>query len=185
MAEKLPSSLIQAPQRRQISAGRDWRLAEYICDAGPEDHAFEERHEGVLVAAVLSGTFSYHGDAGRGILVPGSLMLGNHGSCYACGHEHSRGDRCLALHIAPALFEEMTSSIGGSSRYRFGMTHLPPHDGLLTQIVKLETLAREDRLALDEAMPLLIESLLRTVCGARVKAQRISSADHRRVARAP
>jgi AraC family transcriptional regulator len=184
MSDRLPSLPAELPQRRPISNGRDWRLAEYVCDAGPDDRPVEERHDGVLVAAVVAGTFSYHGDTGRGVLVPGSLMLGNHGTCYACGHEHSRGDRCIALHIAPDFFEEVTASIAGSSRYRFAMTHLPPNRGILAQTVRLEALAREDRLASEQAVPLLIESLLRLVCATPVRAQRVSPADHRRVARA-
>lgn len=184
MSDRLPAHPAEPPQRRPISTGRDWRLAEYVCDAGPADRPFEERHDGVLVAAVVSGSFSYHGDRGRGVLVPGSLMLGNHGTCYACGHEHSRGDRCIALHIAPDYFQELAASVAGSARYRFGTTHLPPRPSILAQVAGLETLAREDRLAVDEAVPLLIEALLALACDAPSRMQNVSSADYRRVARA-
>lgn len=180
----MPPVADSLPRRRPISTGRDWHLAEYVCVAGPEDRPFEERHDGVLVAAVLSGNFSYHGDTGRGVLFPGSLMLGNHGTCYACGHEHSRGDRCVALHIAPDYFEELAASVVGSARYRFDVTHLPPQAGILRQVAGLETLAGEDRLAVDEAVPLLIEALLVLVCGVPKRMQNVSSADYRRVARA-
>jgi len=184
MTDRMPPSADSLPRRRPISIGRDWRLADYVCEAGPEDRPFEERHDGVLVAAVLSGTFSYHADTGRGVLFPGSLMLGNHGTCYACGHEHSRGDRCVALHVAPDYFEELAASGGGSARYRFGATHLPPRPDILRQVAGLEALAREDRLAVDEAVPLLLESLLALSCGAAKRTQQVSPADYRRVARA-
>jgi len=184
MTDRMPPVADSLPRKRPISAGRDWRLAEYVCVAGPEDRPVEERHDGVLVAAVLSGTFSYHGDTGRGVLLPGSLMLGNHGTCYACGHEHSRGDRCVALHIAPEYFQELAASVAGSAQYRFGATHLPPQPGILRQVAGLETLAREDRMAVDEAVPLLIEALLALACGVPQRVQNVSSADYRRVARA-
>lgn len=184
MSSRQPATPAELPQRRPIAHGCAWRLAEYVCDAGPADRSFEERHEGVLVAAVVSGTFSYHGDTGRGVLVPGSLMLGNHGTCYACGHEHSRGDRCIALHIAPEFFEEVAASVAGSSRYRFATTHLPPDERFLAQMARFESLVQEDSLALGQVVTLLIESLLRTVCATPARAQRVSPADHRRVARA-
>ena len=38
-------------------------------------------------------------------MTPGSLLLGNEGACFECGHQHSRGDRCLAFHFSPEVFE--------------------------------------------------------------------------------
>src|SRR2546430_5544229 len=30
------------------------------------------------------------------LMTPGSLLLGNAGQCFECGHEHGLGDRCLS-----------------------------------------------------------------------------------------
>lgn len=94
------------PKLRPIAQERLWSLTEYVCLAGPHDRTFEERHDRVSIALVTSGTFRYRTDTGEGILYPGAFLLGNAGSCYECGHEHSHGDRCLALHIERELFTE-------------------------------------------------------------------------------
>ena len=78
---------------RPIAEGADWSIREVVCRAGPQDRPFEERHLGVSIAAVVGGSFHYRNDAGRALLYPGSLLLGNAGTCFECGHTHSTGDR--------------------------------------------------------------------------------------------
>ena len=105
-------------RKRTIAAGDGWSVGEFVCDAGPGDRPFEERHQGFTIAATLAGSFSYRGESGEATLFPGALLLGNSGECYACGHAHSRGDRCISLSLAPEAFAEIAASAAGSGRYR-------------------------------------------------------------------
>src|SRR3974377_879494 len=82
------------PERRLLAQGKGWRMSEHICRAGPWDKAFEEQHDWMTIAAVISGTFQYRASTGTGKLHPGSFLLGTSGTCSQCGHEPSRGDRC-------------------------------------------------------------------------------------------
>lgn len=105
---------------RQIAAGERWSVSDVICTSGPHDRPFEEQHNGVSIAVVVAGTFQYRSPSGSDMLTPGSLLLGNPGQCFECGHEHAAGDRCIAFRYAPELFAE----IGGGRRFR--ASHLPP-----------------------------------------------------------
>src|SRR5262245_17702367 len=58
---------------------------------------------------------------------PGSILLGNHGQCFECGHEHAAGDRCLSFRFTPEYFESITADAGGrGARCAFGRVRLPP-----------------------------------------------------------
>ena len=85
----------RGPVARVVARGRDWSAAEYVCSAGPGDRSFEEQHEVFTLAAVVKGSFRYKTDTGTSLLHPGSWLLGNHGRCFSCGHDHSRGDRVV------------------------------------------------------------------------------------------
>ena len=139
-----------ALRKRTIATGDGWSVGEFVCDAGPGDRPFEERHESFAIAATLAGSFTYRGEAGEAALFPGALLLGNAGQCYACGHAHSRGDRCVSLSLAPEAFAEIAASAAGASRYRFAAAAAPPHAALTPLVAGLESLARE-------ASPLRIE----------------------------
>lgn len=130
-------------RKRTIAAGEGWSVGEFVCDAGPGDRPFEERHDGFAIAATLAGSFTYRGEAGEATLFPGSLLLGNAGQCFACGHAHSRGDRCVSLSLAPEAFAEIAAAAAGSSRYRFTADAAPPHAALTPLVAGLESLARE------------------------------------------
>jgi AraC family transcriptional regulator len=114
-----------APEHHPIAREPQWSLTEYVCSAGPHDRTFEERHDRVSIALVTTGTFRYRTDAGEGILYPGAFLLGNAGACFECGHEHSQGDRCLALHIDQELFGEIASGSSGSTHCQFRAAILP------------------------------------------------------------
>ncbi|TJX42729.1 MAG: AraC family transcriptional regulator, partial [Mesorhizobium sp.] len=85
-----------------LASGPGWHVADVICTASAGDRPFEEAHRDFCVAAVTSGSFRYRAQQGTAMLPPGSLLLGNSGTCYECGHEHGSGDRCLSFHFAPA-----------------------------------------------------------------------------------
>ena len=113
------------PKGRDIAVFDEWRLSEYVCTAGPNDRTFEEAHDRVSIAAVVDGTFNYRSNSGRALLYPGAVLLGNAGTCFECGHDHSTGDRCIALQIEPEFFAEIASTSAGSSRYAFVSAMLP------------------------------------------------------------
>jgi len=127
------------PPAKTVAKGRGWCVNEVICDLGPGDRAFEERHDDVTIAVVLEGSFLYHSEAGRSLMYPGALLLGNAGACFECGHEHGTGDRCLSFHFSGPLFEEIAGSIAGSYRFRFPTSMLPAIRPLAGPIVNLET----------------------------------------------
>ena len=98
---------------RIVARGDGWTVADVVCTSGPEDRPFEEQHTHYAIAVVVAGTFQYRSPLGHGVMTPGGLMLGNPGQCYECGHDHGRGDRCVAFWYAPDSFERLAADIGG------------------------------------------------------------------------
>jgi AraC-like DNA-binding protein len=86
-----------------------------ICTSGPHDRPFEEQHSRVSIAVVAAGTFQYRSTTGRALMTPGSLLLGNAGQCFECGHEHGTGDRCISFGYAPEYFERIAADAGASA----------------------------------------------------------------------
>jgi AraC family transcriptional regulator len=153
-----------SPRPRPIVDQRQWSLTEYVCTAGPHDRAFEERHDRASVALVTAGTFRYRTSTGEGMLYPGAFLLGNAGACYECGHEHSHGDRCLALHIDRELFAEIASGSSGSNRCEFRATMLPALPGLTAISVSLQQASLPaSRLAVEETVFAIVEAVVRVV----------------------
>jgi len=184
MTEQTPIALAdwsKQPLARSLAAGRDWRLNEYVCRAGPEDRPFEERHETVSIAAVLEGTFRYAADTGRALLHPGALMLGNVGTCYECGHDHSTGDRCAALHLEAELFAEIAATTAGSARFRFPVAMLPASRDLAAPLVAL--LASREQGQTEEAAIRLAEDVVASLAGHVPRAVVPNARDHRRIDR--
>ncbi len=112
---------------RVIARGDGWTVADVLCTSGPGDHPFEERHRCYTVAIVLAGSFQYRSPGGRELMTPGSLMLGNHGQCFECGHQHGEGDRCVSFWYQPDYFERLAADAGARGRdARFRVPRLPP-----------------------------------------------------------
>jgi AraC-like DNA-binding protein len=167
---------------RLLLARADWRLNEVSCDAGPSDPAFEERHEGVTIAAVIEGLFTYRSGHGRALLHPGSVLLGNHGACFECSHAHGRGDRCIAVNVSPDFFEEVSASIAGEGKFSFPVAMLPADQDLLPWFVRLEAgMAAGDELALDHILPGLLEAILPALSVTSPRRQRVSARDESRI----
>lgn len=181
----MPISLTETsstPVLRPMAAGADWQVSEFVCSAGPDARPFEERHAQVSIAAVLEGSFTYWGDTGRAVLYPGSLLLGNAGACYQCGHDHSRGDRCISFSFSQAYFSEVAASAAGSSRFVFPAAMLPALPATLPWLARIEAgLCGADRLAADELAPRFMEWVIGTLCGAAPTRVRHSGRDERRM----
>ena len=60
-------------------------------------------------------------------MTPGSVLLGNAGQSFVCGHEHDAGDRCLSFGYHPGYFSRVIRDAGLSvAEARFGWLRLPP-----------------------------------------------------------
>jgi AraC family transcriptional regulator len=114
---------------RLLAEGDGWRVADVLCTSGPRDRPFEEQHGRVAIAIVAAGTFQYRSSAGHALMTPGSLLLGNHGQAFQCGHEHGSGDRCLSFQYSEAAFERIAAGAGGRMTTAFATPRLPPLRG--------------------------------------------------------
>jgi AraC family transcriptional regulator len=108
VADKAP----RRPEGRSLARGDGWAVSHVICTLGPRDRPFEERHTNISIAIVAAGTFQYRSAAGRELMTPGSLLLGNAGQTFECGHEHGIGDRCIAFSYTPDFFDCLLAGAG-------------------------------------------------------------------------
>lgn len=111
---------------RPLAKGDGWFVEDVLCTHRPSDSSFEERHTRYRVALVGAGTFVCRGPHGRALLTPGSLLLGNAGDGFECGHEHGTGDRCLAFGYSPQTFEQLAFEAGVRGRPRLKAVRVPP-----------------------------------------------------------
>lgn len=180
MAETVAA--IAGPDARLLAAGDGWSVRTFRCTAGPDDRPFEEQHDGFSVAAVVEGSFDYHGENGWSALMPGSLLLGNAGACYACGHSHGRGDRCIALNVSAELFGELSASGAGTSRFRFPSGMAVAAGAALPAFMRLllwPSLRMDD--TGDERAITILESTIAHVSGLPPRRQTVSASDVARV----
>ncbi|HYK18407.1 MAG TPA: AraC family transcriptional regulator [Bryobacteraceae bacterium] len=112
---------------RVIAGGPGWTVSDVVCTSGPRDRAFEEQHTGFSIAIVAAGTFQYRSTKGQELMTPGSLLLGNPGQRFECGHEHGEGDRCLSFYYEPDYFENLAADCGlRAGKPAFRALRLPP-----------------------------------------------------------
>lgn len=168
-----------------LASGPGWAVSDVVCSAGPGDRAFEERHADACIALVTEGTFQYRTTAGATVLGPGSMLLGDHGQCFECGHDHGRGDRCIAFHFAPECLESIVAEVPGVTRVDFGMPRVPPLPSLMPLAAAAET-AREnrDRAQLEELSLRLAGAVAAAAAGAETLRRRPGPRDERRISAA-
>lgn len=167
---------------RTIAGGADWRISEYVCRASPTDRPFEEKHGAFTIAAVVEGSFTYKTHNSRALLHPGALLLGNCGRCFECGHDHSRGDRCIAVDFSPEFFAEISASAAGTSRFGFPTAMLPAMKQLTPLVSGLESLTNNTApMHVEETVAHLAETVLGTLTSAPASAIRVSTKDERRI----
>lgn len=126
-----------------LAAGNGWRVSDVICTSGPRDPCYVEQHRAYSIALVTNGNFQYRTTQGAALMAPGSLLLGNVGACFECGHLHSRGDRCLAFHFSPEVFESVVSEVPGATRATLRLPRLPPVPSVLAVLAAAHTLRDE------------------------------------------
>jgi AraC-like DNA-binding protein len=114
LADRQASGTPASLRTRLLSSGQGWTVEDVICTSGPRDRVFEERHARYMVALVVAGTFECRAESGHELMTPGSLLLGNAGQCFECGHQHSAGDRCIAFGYTPELLDELAIAAGRS-----------------------------------------------------------------------
>ena len=172
-------------RRIDLAKDEDWTVCDCICTAGPRDRRFEERHDDVSLALVMAGTFEYRTSTGDAVLYPGAYLLGNDGECYECGHTHSVGDRCLAVHVSRKLFEEVAATAAGFSRFRFRHPILPARPELTSLAASLQALATsKTALAVDESVYGLIETVVSALHAHAPPTTRLAAKDVRRLSAA-
>jgi AraC-like DNA-binding protein len=165
-----------------IAAGAGWLVRDVVCDQGPQDRVFEERHADISIAAVTGGTFQYRTAAGSAVLVPGSLLLGSAGACFECGHEHARGDRCLAFHFTPEFFECVAADVPGARSTAFTRPSLPPVPQLVPLLAAAEVAGEHgDAYAFEELAVRLVGAVVGLLTPARSSTRRPSAQDERRI----
>jgi AraC family transcriptional regulator len=170
------------PLARFIAGGAGWSVSEFTCRAGPADRPVEERHAGYSIAAVIEGSFTYKADTGEALLHPGALLFGNHGKCFACGHDHATGDRCVSFNFAPDYFAEIAASAAGSSRYRFPAAMAPADKASTPILVAIEAVGREAApLRVEETAARLAESVIGALSGHVASRAPASALERRRV----
>jgi len=117
---------------RALASGDGWSVTDTVCTSGPEDRPFEEQNANFIIAIVAAGTFQYRASchqvsAGGELMSPGSLLLGNAGQCFECGHEHGFGDRCISFQYSPEYFDQLAADAGApKSKRRLRVLRLPP-----------------------------------------------------------
>jgi AraC-like DNA-binding protein len=104
---------------RVLARGAGWLVEDLVCTCGPRDRPFEEQHKETSIAIVVAGGFQYRSGKGSELMTPGTVLLGNVGQWFECGHEHGNGDRCVSFHYAPEYFERIMAGAGlGEMEFR-------------------------------------------------------------------
>jgi AraC family transcriptional regulator len=123
-----------------LASDTGWRVTDVICTSGPRDASYVEQHGAYSIALVTEGNFQYRTAQGSALMTPGSLLLGNEGACFECGHQHTRGDRCLAFHFSPELFESVVAAVPGSRQMTLTAPRLPPVPSVLASLAAAQAL---------------------------------------------
>jgi AraC family transcriptional regulator len=121
-ADGIPGALLGRP----LARGAGWTVEDVICTSGPGDRSYEEAHTTVRIALVVAGTFEYRSTGGCALLTPGSLLLGNDGQRFECGHDHGRGDRCVSFGYTLEYFERLVADAGLGGSTDFRVLRVPP-----------------------------------------------------------
>lgn len=170
-----------------LASGTGWGVTDVVCTAGPRDPCYVEQHGAYSIALVTDGNFQYRTAQGSALMTPGSLLLGNEGACFECGHQHTRGDRCLAFHFSPELFESVVAAVPGATQLALAAPRLPPVPSTLALLAAAQAL-RDESGAPEEFRELALR-LAGEVCAALTEDSPLSRRpptprDERRVAAA-
>jgi AraC family transcriptional regulator len=133
-----------------VASGNGWSVSDVVCTSGPHDRPFEEQHSNNSIAVVVAGTFQYRSAEHCELMTPGSLMIGNAGQGFSCGHEHGIGDRCLSFSYRPEFFDRLAAD-AGAPRMRFTALRIPPIRAVAPLVAQaVAVLAGVNRVACEE-----------------------------------
>jgi AraC family transcriptional regulator len=149
-----------------LASGTGWSVSDFVCTAGPRDPCYVEQHSAYSIALVTEGNFHYRTAQGSALMTPGSLLLGNAGASFECGHQHTRGDRCLAFHFAPEVFEPVVAAVPGARTLALTAPRLPPVRSVLPVLAAGQALRDEGGAADREEFQELALRLAAAVCAA-------------------
>ena len=135
-----PEQAAGALSGRPLVDGQGWSVREVLCTAGPKDRPFEEQHSSPGIAIVTAGTFQYRSSAGRELMTPGSLMLGNSGQFYECSHEHGIADRCISFSYDAKYFDGLAEEAGACSA-NFSALRIPLVRDMSTAVARASAAA--------------------------------------------
>jgi AraC family transcriptional regulator len=168
----------------KLFEGRGWKATDFVCTNGPKDRPYEEQHRDFCIAVVTEGTFRYRSRHGAVMHSPGSLLLGNPGTCYECGHEHGVGDRCLSFHYTPEFLEGVVAGVPGTKRLGFLRCQLPPSLKLAPLVAGVEAARETGDTAAAEELAVSLAGAVATALADGPKPRSLSLADERRISRA-
>lgn len=156
---------LRPPGRRQLASGEGWTVSDVVCTSGPQDQPFEEQHSQTCVGIVMSGTFQYRTSTGRELMLPGSLLLGNAGDSFICGHEHGVGDHCISFFYTQQFCESFQAD-AGLVKPSFKSPRVPPARCLSPLVSRAsELLAGADRASFEELGILVLAQAIQTQQG--------------------
>lgn len=164
---------------KMLASGNGWIVSDAVCTSGPQDRPYEEQHGSFMIAAVVEGTFRYRAGRDSEVLSPGTLLLGNLGRYFECGHEHGTGDHCVSFHYTPEFFER------SSAKSNFLVHSVPPLAALTPWLVEARLAVQApEKVTFDE----LAHGLAGTVLGVLGKNGEVTraatAADERRISAA-
>jgi AraC-like DNA-binding protein len=165
----------------KLFEGKGWKATDFVCTNGPQDRPYEEQHRDFCIAVVTEGTFRYRSRHGAVMHSPGSLLLGNPGTCYECGHEHGVGDRCLSFHYTPEFLEGVISGVPDTKRLGFPRSHIPPSLKLAPLVAGAEAARESNDTAAAEEVALSLAGAVVTALTEGGKPSALCASDERRI----
>jgi AraC-like DNA-binding protein len=150
------------------------------CTSGPGVAPFVERHARHSVSYVRRGSFGYRGRWGSFELVAGSVLVGHPGDEFVVSHEHTVGDECLSVQLAP----EVVATFGDRADWwRAGAVAPLPELMVLGELAQAVADGRSD-VGIDEAALAFAARFLDVVGGRERRPHRATPRDRRRAVEA-
>jgi AraC family transcriptional regulator len=151
-------------------------VTEYRCKIAPGTAPFAEWHGSYSVSYVRTGSFGCTTRGRTHELVAGSVMIGFPGQEFVCTHEHTHGDECLSIRVAPELVEQV-----GDAPAIWQRGALPPLPELMVLGERIQAcVSGTTDLGLDEAGLMLVTRFVELASGRAHRPGRVRPADRRR-----
>jgi AraC family transcriptional regulator len=168
--------------RTLLAEGQGWRVSDVEFRAASEAARFEERHEGIVIAAVTQGSFGYRSSRGRVTLMPGALLLGNAGDTFECSYEQPLGDRCISFSYTVECFERVVGAAAGGGGFAFPIHRLALTPAVVALTAAIETECRHvDAGRFEEFALRLAGDVVSALNGAPQGTVRPSARDEKRI----